>query len=123
MMAECFACGTFTADTWRFCSARGEFVCINCERACPNYSKKLLPNGTNCHLTYSPQNYYKTLSESEEFHKHYERYKPHSTEQLRSRFKLLKERYTNDEIPKQRGNIRAELAAIKEILDERRTPA
>lgn len=122
-MAECWKCGTTTAEKWRFCSARKEYVCINCERACENYSQKLLPNGCNCHITYSPKNYYKTLCTSEEFHKHYERYKPHATEQLRARFKLLKERYINDEFPKKRGAIRAELAAIKELLDERREPA
>lgn len=121
-MAVCCKCGTTTADTWRICRERGEYeyVCIQCERNCEHYSGKLLPNGCNCRLTYSPKNYYKTLCNSEEFHKNYEIYKTYSTEQLRERFKLLKERYQNDEFPKQRGAIRAELAAIKEILDSRK---
>lgn len=122
-MAVCWNCGTVTSDTWRFCSVRKEYVCINCERACEHYSRKLLPNGSNCRMTYSPKNYYKKLCETEEFHTNYERYKSHSTEQLKARFHILKERYKNDEFPKQRGTIRAELAALKELLEERREPA
>lgn len=122
-MAVCWKCGTTTAEKWRFCSARKEYVCLNCECACENFSRKLLPNGCNCHLTYSPKNYYRALCETKEFERFYKWWEKHSVEQLKARFKLLKERYVNDEQPKQRGIIRAELAALKELLDERREPA
>lgn len=122
-MATCCKCGTTTAEKWRFCSARKEYVCIDCERVCENYSRKLLPNGCNCHLTYSPKNYYKVLCGTKEFEHFYKCWKKHSTVQLRERFELLKERYKNDDFPKNRHIIRAELAAIKQILDERRETA
>ena len=47
-MATCWICGTTTAETWRFCSVKREFVCINCERSCPDHTAQMLPSGINC---------------------------------------------------------------------------
>lgn len=118
-MAKCFQCGTETAETWRFCSKRREFVCINCERACPHYSRNLLPNSCNCRLTYVPENYYKYLCSTEEYKSYREKYMSFNIVQLRGRFGSLKESYRIVEDASTRSTMRAELAALKDLIQER----
>lgn len=50
--ATCWRCGTHEAETWRFCSIKKEFVCLNCERSCPSHSRAMLPDGTHCRSIY-----------------------------------------------------------------------
>ena len=119
-MAEaCFRCGTTTADTYRFCSTRKRFVCINCELACEHYSRKLLSNGTNCKLTLPPKRSYRYLTLTEDVEKAKAKYTDKTEEELRSAFKLLEERYRQLDEPPARAAIRARLAAIEELLEDR----
>jgi len=120
-MAEaCFRCGTTEADTYRFCSARKSFVCINCERACEHFSSKLLSNGTNCKLTLPPKHSYRFLTLTKDVEKAKEQYTGKTDEELKTGFKLLEERYRHVDKPEVRATIRARLAAIEERLEDRR---
>ena len=118
-MARCFNCGTTEAETWRFCSSRKEFVCLACEKICANYSRQVLPNGCNCHLTYIPEDYYKYLCSMDKFKEYREKYKEFNILQLRGRFKSLKESFLASSDTAARANMRAELAALKDLIDER----
>lgn len=118
MAEKCAICGTTEADTYRFCSARREFVCITCERACEHFSNKLLANGTNCKLTLPPKNSYKFLTLEADVNNARERYIGKTADELRAGFKLLEERYKKSHDATVRATIRARLAAIEEILEE-----
>lgn len=123
MMAEpCAICGTTEADTYRFCSGRKAFVCLRCEQACQHYSRKLLSNGTNCRCTLAcpPQSRYRYLTMSDEVEKAKEKYKDKTKEELENGFKLLEERYKKTDEPSVRTTIRTRLAAIEELLKERK---
>lgn len=117
-MAKCFRCGTETAVAWRFCSKRREFVCITCEKACPEYSGKLLPNGTNCKLTYIPDDFYRYLHNTKEYEKFVEKYAGFNLEQLRGRFLSVKESYKRSDNGSTKHLMRAELTALKDLIEK-----
>ena len=121
-MAEaCWRCGTTEAETYRFCSSRGRFVCIQCERACENYSRKLLPNGTNCKLTYNYPNgkIFSFLANSDEVKVAKNKYIQLANPVLKEKFNELHKAHNNATDTKVRVGLRVELAAINEILCER----
>lgn len=122
-MAKCFRCGTETAETWRYCSSRKEFVCITCERACPEYSRKLLPNGTNCRMTYIPEDFYRYLHSTEEYEKFVEKYAGFNLEQLRGRFLSVKESYKGSDNGSAKHLMRAELTALKDLIEKAKKEA
>ena len=119
MAERCAICGTTEADTYRFCSARQEFVCIRCERACDHFSHKLLANGTSCKLTLPPKRSYRFLTLESDVIKAKERYIGKTIAELKKGFELLEERYKKTDDATVRATIRARLAAIEEILEER----
>ena len=118
-MAKCFSCGTTEAETWRFCSSRKEFVCLACEKICANYSRQVLPNGCNCRLTYIPEDYYKYLCNTDKYKEYYRRYESFNNLQLRGLFKSVKESYAESNDVEARVDMRAKLAALKALIDER----
>ncbi len=124
-MAKCWRCGTEESDTWRFCSARGQFVCIMCERACENYSHKLFPNGCNCRLTYSQptSKLFKNLANPKEVDAAKQKYAVLSLEILRQRYKELHRTHSESTDPNTRAKLRVELAAICEAADEKKRGA
>ena len=124
-MAKCWVCGTEDSDTWRFCSARGEFVCMACEQACRDFSRKLLPNGCNCRLTYMQpaSKIFKHLSNTSEVVAAKEKYQPLTVEELRQRYKALHSAHTNSNDPETCARLRVELAAICEVAEEKKRSA
>ena len=118
-MARCFNCGTTEAETYRFCSSRKEFVCLACEKICANYSRSMLPNGCNCRLTYIPKDYYKYLCSTDKYKEYKEKYQNFNNLQLRGRFQSVKESFKASGDAVTRANMRAELAALKDLIDER----
>jgi len=120
-MAEpCAVCGTTEAETYRFCSARGDFVCIICERSCPNYSSKLLANGTNCRITIPQRRKWSYLTIPSDVYREKKRLERADTGQLEKLFVALEKRLFAVEDLLDRANIRTSLAAIEQILEERR---
>ena len=119
-MAEaCWRCGTVEAETYRFCSARKRFVCKTCETNCSNYSKQMLPNGTNCKLKYmTPINKtFKFLANRDEISRAKERYKRLSKAVLKVRFEDIYKSYCASKESAQRSLLRVELAAMQELLE------
>lgn len=119
-MAEaCWKCGTTEAETYRFCSARKRFVCKTCEMNCPNYSKQMLPNGTNCKLKYMLpiNNTIKYLANGDEVLQAKERYKSLPKKILKIRFDNIYKIYCSSNEASQRSLLRVELAAIGELLE------
>lgn len=120
-MAEpCAVCGTTEAETYRFCSPRRDFVCIMCERSCPNYSSKLLPNGTNCRITIPQQRKYSYLTISADVFREKKRLEKTETEHLKSLFAVLEKKLLAANEASDRANIRTSLAAMEQIFEERR---
>ena len=121
-MAEaCWRCGTTEAETYRYCTSRKRFVCLQCERICENHSRKLLPNGTNCKLTYNYpiRQLYGYLANSEEVRTAKEKYIKNSNVVLKSKFAELHKAHNSCDDTNTRVKLRVELAAINEILTER----
>ncbi len=121
-MAEaCLICGTTTADTYRYCSTRRGFVCINCERGCNHFSRKLLPNGCNCKLTYMYpfRKYVSFLANSEEIEAAKAKYLNMTNQVLESRYKALHDTHNKSDSSENRTKLRVELAAISELLSQR----
>ena len=121
-MAKCYVCGTEDADTWRFCSPKKAFVCISCERACSNYSSKLLPNGCNCRITYmQPAGMlFKHFANTAEVASAKGKYESMTLETLRERYKALHNTHIECEEPETRAKLRVELAAICEVAEEKK---
>lgn len=121
-MAEtCYRCGNTEADTYRYCSHRKAFVCVHCESACPNYSSKLLPNGTNCRLKYmSPMNkMFQYLCNSQEVKEAKVKYRVLPVNLLKERYKEFYQKHNGSGDSGYRSLLRVELAAIQEVLEER----
>ena len=119
-MAEaCWKCGTTEAETYRYCSARKMFVCKTCESNCSNYSKQMLPNGTNCKLKYmSPINkLFKYLSNTDEVKKAKIKYEKLPKNVLTNRFNDIYKSFCLSDDAAQRSLLRVELAAIQELLE------
>jgi len=124
-MAKRWKCGTEESDTWRFCSAKKEFVCMTCEQACDQYSRKLLPNGCNCRLTYLQplDRLFGHLTNSSDVSAAKQKYEVLTIEQLRERYKSLHKSHSNTPDPKVRAKLRVELAAICEVAEEKQRSA
>lgn len=121
-MAEaCFRCGTTIAETYRFCSSRRAFVCINCERMCEHYSRKLLPNGCNCQLTYMHpfKKYVSFLANPSEIESAKEKYAEYSLSMLEAKYNSLYEIHNKTDNPETRSKLRVELAALSELSEQR----
>ena len=124
-MAKCWICGTEEADTWRYCSAKKQFVCITCERACANFSQKLLPNGCNCRLaSLQPSNrLFKYLANPSEVDAAKTKYESYSLDNLRRRYRDLNEAHKNCDDSEIRAKLRVELTAIYEVAQEKKRGA
>ena len=121
-MAEaCFRCGTTTAETYRYCSSRKAFVCINCERGCEHYTRKLLPNGCNCKLTYNQpfKKYVSFLANPAEIESAKEKYAGYTLSMLKSKYSSLYKVHKNTDDPEARSKLRVELAALSELAEQR----
>ena len=121
-MAEaCFRCGTTTAETYRYCSSRKAFVCINCERGCEHFSSRLLPNGCNCKLTYTQpfKKYVGFLANPGEIEKAKEKYSDLPRDMLVIKYNALYEAHNKTDNPETRSKLRVELAALSELAEKR----
>ena len=94
---------------------------MNCERVCEHHSRKLLPNGTNCRLTYSYpfRQLYSHLTNTEEVKVAKEKYTGNSNASLKLKFEELHKTHNSCDDTATRVKLRVELAAINEILSER----
>ena len=119
MTEPCVVCGTTEADTYRFCSARKAFVCIRCEQACLHFSRRPLSNGTNCKLTMPPRNSYRFLTLSKDVEVQKAKYTGKTKTELMEGFEILRAKYKVTDEPAERAVIRARLAAIEELLEEK----
>ena len=124
-MAKCWRCGTEESETWRFCGSKKEFVCMMCERACENYSHKLLPNGCNCRLTYlqPASRLFMNLTNSKDVTEAKPKYEALTVEQLRERYKSLHKTHAECSDTLTRAKLRVELAAICETAEEKKRGA
>ena len=124
-MVKCWKCGTEESETWRFCSSKREFVCMTCERACDNYSRKPLPNGSNCRLTYMQpaSRLFMNLTNSKDVAAAKEKYEALTVEQLRERYKSLHKTHSESSDSLTRAKLRVELAAIIEVAEEKQRSA
>lgn len=121
MANPCWKCGSTDADTYRYCSYKKDFVCIACEQACSQYSRKLLPNGTNCRLSYiyPMGRIYTFLANSEEVNAAKEKYIAIDSSVLKANFENKQLAHENSDNEVTRAKLRVELAAIYSILEER----
>ena len=118
-MAEpCAICGATDSDTYRYCSARRAFVCLNCENACEHHSRKLLSNGTNCRLTFPPKQSFKFVTVESDVETFRKKYNGRSREELKRIFLLLRERHKLAATPQARAELRTSLAAVESLLKE-----
>ena len=122
--AVCYKCGTNESATCRFCSHKKEYVCINCERSCPSHSKELLPNGTNCRMTYlRDENSKKALSRrfpanSEAIAEAREYWSRRKIETLPQILAEAIRKHDESSDAEYKANIRAHITAIQEIIKE-----
>ena len=121
-MAKCYICGTEDAETWRFCSSKGQFVCISCEKVCNNYSAKLLPGGVNCKIrsTGIDSRFWSYLTNRQEVIEAKQKYESLTIEELRERYKSIHATHQQCEDSKTRVKLRIELAAMCEVANERK---
>lgn len=122
-MAEaCWRCGDITAETYRYCSYKKAFVCLNCEHSCSQYSRKMLPNGTNCRLTYTYPvgKLYTFAANSEDVKAAKEKYIQINSAALKASFENMRRAHDGSDNAVTRAKLRVELAAIHGILEERR---
>lgn len=119
-MAVCCVCGATDEerDTWRFCSARRQFVCKRCEEACENYSKAMLPNGVHCKLKYFPVAMY--LASPEVIRANRGKYDKLGTFDLVSKIDEMRKRYVKCEDKEIRRSYQIRLAAAQTVLEERK---
>lgn len=124
-MAQCWQCGTETAETWRFCSVKGAFVCINCERSCPDHTAQMLPSGINCmklhaRLDRRSQALNRVFVASPaEIEKAKKRYEKNSDKDLWANYGDLLNRYDLETDDRARADKRTSLAAIRALIIER----
>ena len=121
-MAEaCWKCGDTDAETYRYCSYKKAFVCINCEHSCSQYSGKMLPNGTNCRLTYTypAGKLYTFVANSEDVKVAKEKYITIDSSVLKASFENKRRAHSNCDDAATRAKLRVELAAIHSVLEER----
>lgn len=124
-MAKCYVCGTEDAETWRFCSSKGQFVCISCEKVCNNYSAKLLPGGVNCRIqsTGLDSRFWNYLTNRQEVAEAKKKYESWPIEQLRQRYKEIHAAHQQSNDASTRVKLRVELAAMCEVAEERKRRA
>ncbi len=127
MSAVCWNCGTTEAETYRFCSVRKEFVCLNCERSCPSYSRVMLPNGTHCMEAYKREVGFaerqldrRFLSLKADVDKAKEYWEERNPEDAYSLLAKAIAKYDDSVDPKYRSNACAHITALQLIIKERR---
>lgn len=122
-MAEaCWKCGDTEAETYRYCSHKKAFVCLNCERSCSQYSRKMLPNGTNCRLTYTYPSgkLFSFVTSSDDVETARKKYIQFDNATLKLRYNNMLRAHNTSNNAETRAKLRVELAAIYSILEERR---
>lgn len=122
--AVCWRCGTREAESWRFCSVKREYVCINCERSCPSYSRQMLSSGIHCLSLYAKENAaQKVLSrrfiaspaavaEAREY------WKRRKVETLPDILQKAVEKYDASDDAEYRADVRAHITAMQDLIRE-----
>lgn len=122
--AVCWRCGTREAETWRFCSVKKEYVCFNCERTCPSYSRTILSSGTHCMAIYSKENaaqavlarrFMASPDAIAEARKYWEKRK---IETLPDILQKAIDKYDASDDLQYRADVRAHIAAMQELIRE-----
>lgn len=120
----CWRCGTSEADTWRFCPIKKEFVCLNCERSCPSYSRAMLPNGTNCWALYAKDATARKILNRRfpansgavaEARKYWQRRRPETLSEILAK---AVEKHDASDDAEYRANVRAHISALQELIKE-----
>lgn len=117
-MAKCYLCGEDDSvkDTWRYCSYKKEFVCKQCCQICQYHSSKLLPNGTNCKMTYNPVG--ALIGNTQEILENKRIYEGYGPEQRKRVYADLKEAFKrNEDNPDIRARLRCKLAAMRMLME------
>lgn len=117
----CSICGETEAARWVPCRYREGWICISCcKHRCGQYSPKLLPNGTNCKMTSRPKNFYTYISDSAVVEIFRQKFRFVSADKAKEMFKETEQRYKNCTDVKVRADMRAQLAALEQIISEGR---
>ena len=130
-MAEerCAKCGQLPSgkNHLTYCSYRKVFICLQCERACENYSAEMLRNGTHCKKKFHEEEYKYRLLSSRILAPEYEvqgaisKYERFNSVELYEKFRTQAALYKiidPDDVEK-RARARVELAAMQQVLRKR----
>lgn len=126
---RCAACGCLPEgkNCFTYCSYRRVFICLQCERACENYSAEMLRNGTHCKKKFFEEETkyrllsYRILAPEYDVQGAISKYEKMNSVELYEKFRQEICLYNN--IPKdetdRRAQYRVELAAMQQVLKYR----
>lgn len=126
---RCARCGNLPEgkNYFTYCSYRKVFICLQCERACKNYSADMLPNGTHCKKKYAEELYecrilsHRILAPEYEVQGAISKYENMKYGELYEKFRTKVQMYKTfaQDNAEKREQYLVELAAMQQILVKR----
>ena len=129
MIDTCSKCG-IEPKKWWLCEKTNEWICVDCHKRCPEYSKVMLPNGTRCRYAYKLRTntddknlnliFPALTSEIMKAREHWEK---QQRVDLHKSLATLIDKYRVSEDIRNRANLRAHISAVQQLIREKKINA